>query len=419
MKLYMSDLYRVEIHYPLDEVQNDILYYLYQPLIGSSALQLYMMLVVEGKRMTRFLKPSSFSRLTSFLSLSLLDMEKAFQTLEGVGLLKTYVKHENDLTQYVYQLQSPLTLRAYFKNQILSSLFRESLSPEDYQKTIQYFKVSIEDLTEYEEITSRFQDAFTIQIPRQQGRVLKVKEELKEPLKQEVTISYDIDLLYKGLADYQINKSKLSQEDIVFMTQLATIYSVDALTLAGLTKDSMESQGLNQGLLKTNIKKYFEMDRVSKLQEVYHKQPLQYQTQDESQSPLILHMKYLDSITPYELLKEKQGGKEPIFHDLKIVETLMIQLGLKPAVINVLIEYVLGNNNNKLSKNYCETIGSSLSRNKIDTALDAYQELMNENETSAEENVKAQNILQNNSVETVLGSDEIEELLSELREGQL
>ena len=38
MKLYMSDLYRVELHYPLDEVQNDILYYLYQPLIGTNAL---------------------------------------------------------------------------------------------------------------------------------------------------------------------------------------------------------------------------------------------------------------------------------------------------------------------------------------------------------------------------------------------
>lgn len=39
-------------------------------------------------------------------------------------------------------------------------------------------------------------------------------------------------------------------------------------------------------------------------------------------------MQYLDKITPYELLKEKQGGSEPIFHDLKIVETLMVQLGL-------------------------------------------------------------------------------------------
>ena len=65
------------------------------------------------------------------------------------------------------------------------------------------------------------------------------------------------------------------------------------------------------------------------------------------------------------LLKEKQGGKEPVYHDLMIVETLMVQLGLKPAVVNVLIEYVLGKNNNRLSKRYCEAIGASWARKKI------------------------------------------------------
>lgn len=419
MKLYMSDLYRIELHYPLDEVQSDILYYLYQPIIGSSALQLYMMLVVEGKRMTRFLKPSALSRLTSFLSLSLLDMEKAFQTLEGIGLLKTYVKHENDITQYVYQLQSPLSLKAFFRNQILASLLRESLSIEDFQKTIQYFRVVPEDLHDYEEITSRFQDAFTVQMPQKQGRILKLNEDLKEAIHQDVTITYDMELLYKGLSDFQVNKSKLTADDMTFMTQLATVYSIDALTLAGLVKDSMESQGLNRNVLRGHIKKYFEMDHVSKLQEVYHKQPLQYQTQDASQSALVLHMKYLDSITPYELLKEKQGGKEPIFHDLKIVETLMVQLGLRPAVVNVLIEYVLGKNNNKLSKNYCETIGSTLSRNHIETAMEAYQALTSEMvvKPKEEKEVKVEQVLEEASDPNII--DELPYLLQQLKEGQL
>lgn len=412
MKLYMSDLYRIEIHYPLDEVQNDMLYYLYQPIIGSMAVHVYMMLSLEGKRMTRFLKPSSLSRFTSFLSINLTELEKALQTLEAIGLLKTYVKHDQDITQYVYQIQSPLTLRAFFKNQILSSLLRESLSQDDYLKTIQYFKVSLENLDDYENITSRFQDVFTIQLPKKQGRVLKLNEELKETQHQDVTMDYDMDLLYKCLADYQINKSKLTQDDITFMTQLASVYSIDALTLSGFIKDSMESQGLNQKRLKTKIKNYFEMDRVSKLQEVYHKQPLQYATQDDNQSPLVLHMKYLDSLTPYELLKEKQGGKEPIFHDLKIVETLMVQLGLKPAVINVLIEYVLGKNNNQLSKSYCETIGATFARNHIDTAIDAYRELMNEKE---DEEVKVEQMVEEDNQNII---DELPYLLQQLKEGQ-
>ena len=46
MKLYVTDLYRVEMRYPLDDVQIDTLYYLYQPLIGMEAMHLYMMLVM-------------------------------------------------------------------------------------------------------------------------------------------------------------------------------------------------------------------------------------------------------------------------------------------------------------------------------------------------------------------------------------
>lgn len=66
MKLYMSDLYRVDIHAPLSEVGIDTLYYLYQPLISHQAISLYMMLYTEGKRMSRLIQPSPFSRLTSF-----------------------------------------------------------------------------------------------------------------------------------------------------------------------------------------------------------------------------------------------------------------------------------------------------------------------------------------------------------------
>lgn len=414
MKLYLSDLYRVEVHYPLDDVQNDMLYYLYQPIIGSNSIQLYMMLHVEGKRMARFLKPVSMSRLVSFLSLSLLDIEKGLRSLEAIGLLKTFVKYEQDITQYVYQLQSPLSLKAFFKNQILLSLLQESLSLEDFQRTIQYFQIHTEDLSQYEDITSHFQDVFTINHRKRNGRMLKIKENTKEVLQQDVVVNYDIELLYKCLADYQIHKSKLSKDDITYITQLAVVYSIDALTLAGMVKDAMESKGLNRQLLKTAIKKYFEMDQASSLKEVYHKQPLQYQTQQSQSSPLILHMKYLDKITPYDLLKEKQGGSEPVFHDLKIVETLMVQLGLKPAVVNVLIEYVLGKNNNRLSKSYCETIGSSFARKKIETAMDAYYELKNNRNDNNQ--VQVEHVLESEEKDD-MELDEIEQLLSELKEG--
>lgn len=413
MKLYMSDLYRVEVHYPLDEVQNDVLYYLYQPIVESRAISAYMMLYLEGKRMGRFLQPSPLSRIISFLSVSLLDFQKALKALEAIGLLKTYVKQEHQMTQYIYVIQSPLSVQSFFKNQILSSLLEESLTQDDYKKTIQYFKIPLEDLSHYKEVTSSFTDVYTIQHTHKNKKILKMNESFKEKTSQLIDISYDMDLLLKSLKDYQVSKSSLTKQDFTYISQLGSVYSIDALSMAGMIKDSLKSSGLDRKLLKTKVKQYCDIHSSSSLNEVYHKQPIQLQTQSVQQDPIVLHMKYLDSITPYELLKEKQGGSEPVFHDLMIVETLMVQLGLKPAVVNVLIEYVLGKNNNRLSKRYCEAIGSSWARKHIETSMDAYHELMNQDEETIDTNTKQE------TVDSRMELDEIEQLLSELKEGSI
>lgn len=80
--------------------------------------------------------------------------------------------------------------------------------------------------------------------------------------------------------------------------------------------------------------------------------------------------------------------------------------------MNVLIEYVLGTNQQKLSKNYCETIGASLARKHIETAMDAYYELKNISKDDAKDVQEVQKE-DNDDMEI----DEIERLLSELKEG--
>ena len=48
-----------------------------------------------------------------------------------------------------------------------------------------------------------------------------------------------------------------------------------------------------------------------------------------------------------------------------------LDLNLKPGVVNVLIDYVLKINNNRLSKAYVDTIASQWSKSNIETVEDA------------------------------------------------
>jgi replication initiation and membrane attachment protein len=411
MKIYLTDSYKIENCYPLDDISIDALYLLYQPLIGSSALNLYMTLLSEGKRMNRFIQPCYFSRLMSILTISLTDLEKYIHILEAIGLLRTYVKSNMDDTLYLFQLHSPLSLKAFFKNQLLQTLLYEALGQTDFDKTKAHFKTMIENKSDYEETTYAFNDVFHVDLKKKQGKILVVEDNYKNKESKDIHLEYDFDMLYNELKNYQIPKSIFSKEDEKVIKEFALVYSIDVLSMVSIIKDSIVKRKLDIDLLKTNVKKFHEIDSASKLSEVYSKQPMQYKINDNDSSELMQHLRYLESITPYDLLKEKQGGKEPVFHDLLIVETLMVQLGLKPGVVNVLIEYVLGTNENRLSRGYCEAIGSSWARKNIVNVKQAYEEaMMNKNEPV---------IIEDKKEEHVDASHEFDDLLSQLKEGKL
>ena len=78
-----------------------------------------------------------------------------------------------------------------------------------------------------------------------------------------------------------------------------------------------------------------------------------------------------ENTSPYDFLKSKYNNSKPTARDLKLLESLLIDLDLKPAVVNVLIDYVLKKNNNKLTTGYVETIAGQWKRQNLETAADA------------------------------------------------
>ena len=78
-----------------------------------------------------------------------------------------------------------------------------------------------------------------------------------------------------------------------------------------------------------------------------------------------------ETTSPYDFLCLKNHGGKPSRSDKLILEYLLLDLGLMPGVVNVLIDYVLRINNNKLTKNYVEAIASQWARSNVKTVTDA------------------------------------------------
>ena len=110
-----------------------------------------------------------------------------------------------------------------------------------------------------------------------------------------------------------------------------------------------------------------------KFENIFHKQsPLLHE--QTGKSSLDKHICYLENISPYDLLKDKMGGKEPLKRDLQVIESLLTTLELEPGVINVLIETTLEKCNQSLPKSFMEALGSQWKRKKIQTVKEAIDE---------------------------------------------
>ena len=112
-------------------------------------------------------------------------------------------------------------------------------------------------------------------------------------------------------------------------------------------------------------------------------------------------------------IKDKQGGREPLKHDLQIVESIMTSLYLEPGVMNVLIELTLSQCDNALSRAFMQARASQWKRKKIKTVKDAMDEAnvylkyrRNNNDDNEETEI---NMVDNDNVDM----DELDEFLSQ------
>lgn len=381
--MYKTDTYLCEVSYPLDDVNRDVLTYLYLPLIGHEAYSLYHFLYSEGRRMDRVHVACSISRLTSALNMSAENLSSAISMIEGIGLLRTLEKDEH---QYLFVMQSPLSPRRFFSNSILVTLLRHTIGDEEFMLTQNYFKMSMEDRQGYQEVTAAFSDVYSVDLKN--SRPLKTHGHYVNHQEGNVTVNYDLTLFYESLKDYAI-PSRLIKPHEQMICEMAVLYSIDALTLASIVRESFVDHQFNEEEFKKRVHSYYHIDRNAGFSEVHRHQPEKDWSIFNAHTPLEEHLHYLETISPYQLLKNKQGGSEPILHDLSIAETLMTQLHLSPGVTNMLIEYVLGHNDNKLSRSYCETIGAAWSRKHIKNTKEAYEEVMKMQPEKKEKQKKA------------------------------
>ena len=183
----------------------------------------------------------------------------------------------------------------------------------------------------------------------------------------------DFNLLISSIPSGLVSNRCFDKETKKLINNLALVYNIDTERMSGLVRTSLNEKGLiDKTLLRKNCRNYYSFENVGNLPTlVYQTQP-DYLKKPEGDTSKWAKMAYtFENTSPYDYLKSKMKGAEPTKRDLNLIEDLMIDQKLSAGVVNVLISYALKINNQKLNRNYLETIAGQWKRLNIETVEEA------------------------------------------------
>lgn len=384
--LLPADRYVVINKTILTDADRKYLISFYEPIIGHLAISLYLILINDLEESKGVSRDFTHHHLMSLLKTPLKILKEAREALEATGLLKTYFK-KGDVNNYIYEIYSPLSPSEFFNHPILNIVLYNNIGAPEYEYLKkQYQKLKV-DTKEYIDITKKLDDVMESGI---NVSVVDVKERSINDI--EVKDQVDFDLILSSIPKGIINEKVFTKKTKELINNLAFIYKIDTLKMIELIRSVLNEYGMiDKDNLRINARKMYQFNNGTLPTLIYRSQPeyLKSPVGDNSMRGKIIEM--FEKLNPVDFLRNKYGGAKPTNRDIKLIENLIIDLEMPPAVVNVLLDYVLRKNNNKLATNYIETIAGQWKRAGLKNASEAmdFAEKENKKFTKKLDTVKA------------------------------
>lgn len=379
MELQPVDSYEVKANGVLSEKDRKIMTFLYQPLMGAECLALYDTLVTEVEENRLWSENHSHTQLLNLLGISLSSLFQARLKLEGLGLLRSFVRTTGESRHYIYEMAAPLSPEQFFSDGLLNIYLYSKIGNAQYQRLRRFFSDEPMPENGFDEVTRSFQDVFetfsgselpisTVENGEPMGRAKSLGVTLDDK-------GFDFAVMLQSLSPTMLSRNAVTEEVRACILKLHAIYAVEELDMVHYLYRSVQADGsLDLDYLRKIVRDGYQLqnNRLPELRaktetKLVPKQDLEY----GKGASIEEHAKYLEGLTPYQLLINISNGAVPAETDLKVIDEVMTTQDLSSSVMNVLIEYVLLQSEGKIAKNYMLTIAAHWKRKNIQTALEA------------------------------------------------
>ncbi|MBS2969965.1 DnaD domain protein [Metabacillus sp. KIGAM252] len=385
-ELIPGDRYRARSRGILHEYDRKLATMLYQPLIGTAALGLYMTLWAELEQDRVWGKEHPHHRLMTLTQMNLKSFYSERIKLEGIGLLTSYLQEVDGSRMFIYEIQPPLQPDAFFNDGMLNIYLYNRVGHTTYMQLKHFF--TDEERGTAENVTRSFDEVFQSLQPSEMTMMQgeedpgDEREYIGESGGAEPVLSpsvFDFDLLFEGLSESVISKKSITDPVKETIVKLAYVYGIDPINMKNLLMDSLQpDESIDREWLRKSAREWYDFQygkKTPKLVEMNKVQPVMQRTvlENKELTKEQTIIRQLETISPYQFMKDLYEGAEPTLADMQIIEEVMIQQKLMPGVANVLIYYVMLRADMKLSKGFVQTIAGHWARKKVSTVEGAMQ----------------------------------------------
>ena len=337
---------------------------LYAPIIGIKNVSVYFAFIAE--------KGGEQKPLSEFLGkyrLSSGELENALSYLEAVGLVATYHKILGKKHLYLYSIMAPRTPAQFFSNELLYGTLRSFINEDGCQAIAKKYETStIEE--GFENVSERFVDVFHLNVSN--ASIIQSGPKTGERKFGSLQLGFDNNAFMSSLIEINptIKPAYITKEESMRIARIAALYSYEESAMASFVSDSYRPRNV--------IGKRIDFDHLSELAiqnakyDYLHKEHIKPTSSEiHGDAPTAKVIRMMDSMSTLQFLTKLQRGNKPAPSDVKLINTLVVEMGVPENVANALIFYVLGVQENALSGAYVTKLGASLVRAGITNALDA------------------------------------------------
>lgn len=313
MAIIGQNKYEVENNVILSDQAYEALILLYQPLIGSSAISVYLTL-------NKLKAHTDYSYLCLYTGLDIDLIEHSLVMLERYRLIKSFKKTDDNF--YLHVLYQPMLPSDFISHYVYGLELRKHIGNHNFNLIIQQYQTTYIDKSDFEDISEK--------------KIFNVKQydekDLEEILKNKngdivLPSQFNYDLFLQDVTNLQFPHILRSKENLNMIGELALLYGISEMRMQTLVFRS-----INYNDLKFETSKLVERVRREKV--------IIDETINKYELPPVAFLQYL------------QNGAAVSTYNKRLLEELVNDMLLKPIVVNRLIEHVMQINNNRLVKNY-------------------------------------------------------------------